>query len=65
METIKVDTNVVACDGGGGGLGHPRVYLHIRHTSYDHGDEEKSDGSKPEGQVECPYCGRIYVLIRK
>ena len=28
-ETIHVDTRVVACDGGDGPLGHPRVWLRI------------------------------------
>ncbi len=28
-EIIHVDDRVVACDGGGGGLGHPRVFLRI------------------------------------
>jgi uncharacterized Zn-finger protein len=28
-EIIHVDQRVVACDGGGGPLGHPRVYLRI------------------------------------
>lgn len=28
-ETIVVDHPVVACDGGGGALGHPRVFLRI------------------------------------
>ncbi len=28
-ETILVDERVAACDGGGGALGHPRVYLRI------------------------------------
>ena len=28
-EIIKVDDRVVACDGGGGALGHPRVWLRI------------------------------------
>lgn len=37
----------VSCDGGGGTLGHPKVYLHI--------DQEK-------GQITCPYCSRTYVL---
>ncbi len=47
FETIKVDTTAVNCDGGGGALGHPRVYLQI----------------KPEvGEIECPYCSRRYVL---
>lgn len=30
-ETIHVDERVVACDGGVGGLGHPRVWLRIVH----------------------------------
>ena len=29
FETIEVHTTVVACDGGDGALGHPRVFLHI------------------------------------
>jgi uncharacterized Zn-finger protein len=41
-----VDTPVVACDGGDGGLGHPRVYLTF-------------DGAS---QVVCPYCSRTFVL---
>ena len=28
-ETIRVDSRTVACDGGDGGLGHPRVFLRI------------------------------------
>lgn len=28
-EMIRVDDRVVACDGGGGVLGHPRVFLRI------------------------------------
>ncbi len=43
---IRVDTPVVACDGGGGPLGHPTVYLHI-------------DGT---GHAVCPYCSRRFVL---
>jgi uncharacterized Zn-finger protein len=46
FETITVDTDRVACDGGGGPLGHPKVYLNL--------------GS--EGRVECPYCSRTFVL---
>ncbi len=45
-ETITVDSPVVACDGGGGALGHPRVYLNM--------------GDKHE--IDCPYCGRHYIL---
>ncbi len=45
-EVIEVETTKVSCDGGGGALGHPKVYLEM-------GDE---------GFVECPYCDRRYVL---
>ena len=36
----------VACDGGEGALGHPRVYLRMDET----------------GRVECPYCDRLFIL---
>jgi uncharacterized Zn-finger protein len=45
FETITVDTRTVACNGGGGALGHPNVYLNL--------------GAK--GAVECPYCSRLFV----
>ena len=45
-ETIIVDTTRVKCDGGGGALGHPAVYLEM--------------GKKTE--VTCPYCSRRFVL---
>ncbi|RMD87813.1 MAG: zinc-finger domain-containing protein [Alphaproteobacteria bacterium] len=45
-ETIYVEDKVVACDGGEGALGHPRVFLNI-------GDA---------GTVECPYCDRLFIL---
>jgi uncharacterized Zn-finger protein len=44
-ETIYIDETVAACNGGGGPLGHPRVYLNLA----------------PAGKVECPYCSRLYV----
>jgi uncharacterized Zn-finger protein len=47
-EIIAVDSQTIACDGGGAALGHPRVYLNL-------GDE---------GQVDCPYCGRRFVRAR-
>jgi len=46
VETVEVDSPQVACDGGGGALGHPRVFLNM--------------GEKKE--VDCPYCGRRFVL---
>ncbi len=45
-ETLIVDDHRVACDGGGGALGHPRVFLEM-------GDE---------GHIDCPYCGRRFQL---
>jgi uncharacterized Zn-finger protein len=44
-ETIHVKGATVACDGGDGDLGHPRVYLSLQ----------------PDGRVECPYCDRLYI----
>jgi uncharacterized Zn-finger protein len=46
FETLETDSRTVACDGGGGPLGHPRVYLEIGAS----------------GRIECPYCSRVYVL---
>lgn len=46
VETVEVETPKVACEGDGGPLGHPRVYLNM-------GDEQ---------HIDCPYCGRRFVL---
>ena len=46
FETITVDSMVAACDGGGGALGHPKVFLNLAGA----------------GEVECPYCSRFFVL---
>src|SRR6266849_6294226 len=45
FETIYIDDMVAACNGGGGPLGHPRIYLNLA----------------PSGKVECPYCSRLFV----
>jgi uncharacterized Zn-finger protein len=45
-ETKIVDTKRVACDGGEGALGHPRVWLQI---------------SNEHGWVECPYCDARFI----
>ena len=45
-EIIHVETATVGCDGGGGPLGHPLVYLPIGQS----------------GQTDCPYCGRRFIL---
>ena len=48
-EEIVVSVKRVACDGGGGALGHPLVYM-------DMGEDD---------HVECGYCDRRFVLGRK
>lgn len=45
-ESIEVTTKRVACDGGGGALGHPKVYLEMGTAS----------------EVICPYCSRRFIL---
>ena len=49
FETILVDTKNVGCDGGGGPLGHPLVYLNL----------------SASGRVECPYCSRLFVYSKE
>lgn len=44
-EIIKASGDRVACNGGGGALGHPRVYLAFG----------------PDHKVVCPYCSRVFV----
>ncbi len=48
-ETKVVTSWKVACDGGEGALGHPRVWLVI---------------PEDRGWVECGYCDRRYVIDR-
>lgn len=43
-ETVHQTT--VSCDGGGGALGHPNVFLEIT----------------ANGDVTCPYCSKHFVL---
>jgi uncharacterized Zn-finger protein len=49
FETVETGEMVTACaggpGGGGGPLGHPKVYLNLA----------------PRGRVECPYCSRLFV----
>jgi uncharacterized Zn-finger protein len=45
-EVVVVTTTKVACDGGGGALGHPKVW-------YDMSEED---------HVECKYCDRVFAL---
>jgi uncharacterized Zn-finger protein len=46
VEIVETDNPKVACEGDGGVLGHPRVFLNM--------------GDKHE--IDCPYCGRRFVL---
>ncbi|MEK9723571.1 MAG: zinc-finger domain-containing protein [Rhodospirillaceae bacterium] len=45
-EIIETDGKRVACDGGGGALGHPKVYLEMGAAN----------------EIVCPYCSRHFVL---
>lgn len=45
-ETKVVSSWRVACDGGDGALGHPRVWLQL---------------TRDTGKVECPYCDCVFV----
>ena len=45
-EVVVVDTHRVSCEGVGGALGHPRVYMEMGDSPY----------------VECPYCDRRFVM---
>jgi uncharacterized Zn-finger protein len=42
---VHPDTEQVACDGGGGALGHPLVWYQF----------ERRD------QITCAYCGRVFL----
>lgn len=44
-EIIVVDGHRAVCDGGGGALGHPKVYLEMGEDDF----------------VECGYCDRRFV----
>jgi len=48
-EIVNVASHRVACDGVGGALGHPKVFLELG----------------TDGQVDCPYCDRRFVLTTK
>lgn len=45
-EVVVVRSGRIACDGVGGALGHPRVWLEMGEATF----------------VECPYCDRRFVL---
>lgn len=45
-EITETGATRVACNGGGGPLGHPNVYLEMGE----------------DAQVQCPYCSHLFVL---
>lgn len=45
-DKVIVNQRKVSCDGSGGALGHPKVYLEIK----EHEDE-----------IVCPYCSRVFI----
>ena len=45
-EVFVIDGHRTSCDGGGGALGHPKVWLEI---------------DRDTGFVECGYCDRRFV----
>jgi uncharacterized Zn-finger protein len=47
-EVVRVQSRRIACDGVGGVLGHPRVYLEMGESDV----------------VECPYCDRRFELAQ-
>ncbi|HEY1751746.1 MAG TPA: zinc-finger domain-containing protein [Caulobacteraceae bacterium] len=47
-EVVEVRSRRVACDGVGGALGHPRVWLEMGEADF----------------VECGYCDRRFVLAK-
>ena len=42
-----VSSKKVSCDGGGGALGHPKVYLEMGE----------------ENEIICPYCSKLFKII--
>jgi len=47
VPVMRVTTPTVCCDGGGGALGHPKVYINL---------------DQP-GSHSCPYCGLRFELV--
>ena len=45
-EVVVTDQHRVSCDGGGGALGHPKVWYEM---------------DRDTGYVECGYCDRRFV----
>lgn len=45
-EVVVTASSKVACDGGGGALGHPKVWYDMSEADF----------------VECKYCDRVFAL---
>ncbi|MBY0500520.1 MAG: zinc-finger domain-containing protein [Alphaproteobacteria bacterium] len=48
QDPVETKCSVERCDGGGGPLGHPVVYLNLG----------------KEGKVICPYCSKCFVKFK-
>lgn len=48
-EVIQTTQSRVSCNGGGGALGHPQIWLNMN----------------ADGEVTCPYCSRHFVQIKE
>ena len=48
--SVVSGTSRVSCDGGGGALGHPQVWLNLQ-----------KEEDKAPAKVVCPYCSRLFV----
>jgi uncharacterized Zn-finger protein len=46
-EIVMVTSHRIRCDGVGGALGHPRIWLEMGEAPF----------------VECPYCDRRFVMV--
>jgi uncharacterized Zn-finger protein len=51
IEVVTVNERVVSCEGSGGRLGHPKVFLRMQ-----------GHLGGPATQVKCPYCSRLFLL---
>jgi len=47
-EVMQTTQSRVSCNGGGGALGHPQIWLNMN----------------ADGEVTCPYCSRHFVQIK-
>lgn len=48
--SVAASTARISCDGGGGALGHPQIWLTL----------QKPEEGGP-AKVVCPYCSRLFV----